>query len=121
MSYWPLFHCCRCSCLPSELHSKNHVVDLKLDGSLLRLHSADDAVSWPKTVATEAPVAPGHFQVSKVVRQVISCEGPGIEYEQDDLHFVAEINLFVHYVNEIYGNFSQPGHQQGRKLFSQVI
>jgi len=37
----------------------------------------------------------------------------------------AYINLFVRYVNEIHGNFSQPGRQPGcqpgRKLFSQVI
>jgi len=41
------------------------------------------------------------------------------------LHFVAHKLIFVHYVNGIYGNFSQPGRkpecQPGQKLFSQGI
>ena len=43
------------------------------------------------------------------------------------LHFVAQTLIFVHYVNGIYGNFSQPGpghkpgRQPGQKLFSQGI
>jgi len=31
-----------------------------------------------KAQASLTVVAPGHFQVSKVVRQVISCEGPKV-------------------------------------------
>jgi len=37
------------------------------------------------------------------------------------LHFVAQKLIFVHYVNGIYGNFSQPGRKPGQKLFSQGI
>jgi len=37
------------------------------------------------------------------------------------LHSVAHKLIFVHYVNEIYGNFSQPERQPGQKLFSQGI
>jgi len=41
------------------------------------------------------------------------------------LHFVAHKLILVHFVNGIYGNFSQPGRKPGRqpgqKLFSQGI
>ena len=34
--------------------------------------------------------------------------------------FVAHKLIFVHYVDGIYGNFSQPGRKPGQKLFSQA-
>jgi len=33
------------------------------------------------------------------------------------LHFVPHELIFVHYVNGIYGNFSQPGRKPGQKSF----